>query len=126
MPLKRKTVNVVKDLKKLFCYRFVCNGEKNFTIVRIETIRPLEIGEEVTVSYADDYFDIGECKCHSCNRSSTIEAQQVGLEAQHVGLEAQHVGLEELVQQSTIEHFGLEELVQQPHFQGWSNLVFQG
>ena len=45
-------------LLKLFCSRFVCNGEKNFTIVRIKTNRPIEVGEEVTVSYADDYFQI--------------------------------------------------------------------
>ena len=85
----------------MFCSRFVCNGEKNFTIVRIKTNRPLEVGEEVTFSHADDYFQIGECKCQNCNDSSIIE----------------HVGLEE-----SPDKRPLSEELQQPHFHGWSNL----
>ena len=71
--------------------------------MRIKTNRPLEVGEEVTVSYADYYFQIGECKCQNCIDRSIIE----------------HVGLEE----SPDERQMSEEL-QQPHFHGWSNFVF--
>ena len=69
--------------------------------MRIKTNRPLEVSDEVTVSYADDYFQIGECKCQNCNDRSIIE----------------HVGLEE-----SPDKRPLSEELQQPHFHGWSNL----
>ena len=54
----------------------MCSGEKNATIVRIETIRILQAGEEITVCYSENYFDDNNknCKCFSCRVQQFIES----------------------------------------------------
>ena len=46
------------------------NCEYDFTsdndIVRIKTRRKLKPGEEVTVKYSNDFFDINSCLCKTC------------------------------------------------------------
>ena len=60
------------------CSRFVCSGEKNATIVRIETIRNLQAGEEITVCYSENYFDDNNknCRCFSCRTQQYIESEE--------------------------------------------------
>ena len=60
------------------CSRFVCSGEKNATIVGIETIRNLQAGEEITVCYSEIYFDDNNknCRCFSCRAQQSIESEE--------------------------------------------------
>ena len=52
--------------------------EKNATIVRIETIRNLQAGEEITVCYSENYFDDNNknCRCFSCRAQQSIESEE--------------------------------------------------
>ena len=60
------------------CSRFVCSEEKNATIVRIETIRNLQAGEEITICYSENYFDDNNknCRCFSCRAQQYIESEE--------------------------------------------------
>ena len=60
------------------CSRLVCSGEKNATIVRIETIRNLQAGEEITVCYSENYFydNNKNCRCFSCRAQQYIESEE--------------------------------------------------
>ena len=53
--------------------QYICRGERNSTIIFIKTKRALVRGEELTVSYSDDYFEPGnvDCKCPSCASKKT-------------------------------------------------------
>ena len=52
---------------------YICRGERNATIIFIKTKRALVRGEELTVSYSDDYFGPCnvDCKCASCASKKT-------------------------------------------------------
>ena len=52
---------------------YICRGERNSTIIYIKTKKALVRGEELTVSYSDDYFGPGnvDCKCPSCASKKT-------------------------------------------------------
>ena len=53
--------------------QYICRGERKSTIIIIKTKRALVRGEELTVSYSDDYFGPGnvDCKCPSCASKKT-------------------------------------------------------
>ena len=53
--------------------QYICRGERKSTIINIKTKRALVRGEELTVSYSDDYFGPGnvDCKCPSCASKKT-------------------------------------------------------
>ena len=52
---------------------YICRGERNSTTIFMKTKRALVRGEELTVSYSDDYFEPGnvDCKCPSCASKKT-------------------------------------------------------
>ena len=57
----------------LYCSRFTVSGERSHTIIRIEPLRDIMKGQEVTVSYSLDYFgkNNSDCRCPTCKTKET-------------------------------------------------------
>ena len=62
--------------------RYKAEGKKNLTVIGIETITSIAPGEEITVSYGDDYFGKRneQCLCSTCCQSVEGECDEVDAE----------------------------------------------
>ena len=59
--------------------RYVVSGEKNKTIISIQTIRTIEMDEEISVFYSPDYFGDNNrnCQCSTCMKESRSSEQAI-------------------------------------------------
>ena len=59
--------------------RYVVSGEKNKTIISIQTTRTIEIDEEILVFYSPDYFGDNnkKCQCTTCMKESRTSEQAI-------------------------------------------------
>ena len=71
-------INPFQSHKK-WNFRYIVSGEKTQTLVRVETIRDIKKGEEVTVCYSPDYFgdDNVDCRCPTCQKFQKVHKQNV-------------------------------------------------
>ena len=42
-------------------------GSRTAKVVQIETLSAISKGDEITVNYGPEFFQVGECKCSWCN-----------------------------------------------------------
>lgn len=45
--------------------------------MEVIAVRDIQVGEEITVSYGDDYFDDDKCRCETCNETASLVDQLV-------------------------------------------------
>ena len=55
--------------------RFIVDGEKSASTVAIQSIKTIEAGDEITVSYGESYFgdDNKNCRCVGCQQASSLD-----------------------------------------------------
>ena len=64
---------------------YVCTREKSATIVKVRALTDIKRGDEILVSYGENYFD-GSCRCDDCvNRTveEIIRKEKEALKAKH-------------------------------------------
>lgn len=72
--------------------KFVTTNKENVTLI-VE--RDIELGEEITVNYADDYFGVGnrECLCRTCE----VQMRNGWASSLHGGEEEEEIDIDSLV-----------------------------